>query len=57
MLLVDTSVWIEVFRRDTTFHLESVADFEEVSPISSALRFVIGDSTMPPDYCPVSVSP
>ena len=30
MLLVDTSVWIEVFRRDTTFHLESVADLEEV---------------------------
>jgi len=30
VLLVDTSVWIEVFRRDTTFHLESVADLEEV---------------------------
>ena len=30
MLLVDTSVWIEVFRRDTTVHLESVADLEEV---------------------------
>ena len=30
MLLVDTSVWIEVFRRDTTFRLESVADLEEV---------------------------
>lgn len=30
MLLVDTSVWIEVFRRGTTFHLESVADLEEV---------------------------
>jgi predicted nucleic acid-binding protein len=30
VLLVDTSVWIEVFRRDRTFHLESVADLEEV---------------------------
>jgi predicted nucleic acid-binding protein len=30
VLLVDTSVWIEVFRRGTTFHLESVADLEEV---------------------------
>lgn len=30
MLLVDTSVWIEVFRRGTTFQLESVADLEEV---------------------------
>jgi predicted nucleic acid-binding protein len=30
VLLVDTSVWIEVFRRDTTFRLESVADLEEV---------------------------
>jgi predicted nucleic acid-binding protein len=30
VLLVDTSVWVEVFRRDTTFQLESVADLEEV---------------------------
>ena len=30
MLLVDTSVWIEVFRRGATFQLESVADLEEV---------------------------
>ncbi|HMF99337.1 MAG TPA: PIN domain-containing protein [Vicinamibacterales bacterium] len=30
MLLVDTSVWIEVFRRGTTFQLESIADLEEV---------------------------
>jgi predicted nucleic acid-binding protein len=30
VLLVDTSVWIEVFRRGTTFRLESIADFEEV---------------------------
>jgi predicted nucleic acid-binding protein len=30
VLLVDTSVWIEVFRRDTAFRLESVADLEEV---------------------------
>jgi predicted nucleic acid-binding protein len=30
VLLVDTSVWIEVFRSGATFHLESVADLEEV---------------------------
>lgn len=30
MLLVDTSVWIEVFRSGTTFQLESIADLEEV---------------------------
>jgi predicted nucleic acid-binding protein len=30
VLLVDTSVWIQVFRRGTTFRLESVADLEEV---------------------------
>jgi len=30
VLLVDTSVWIEVFRRGTTFQLESIADLEEV---------------------------
>jgi predicted nucleic acid-binding protein len=30
VLLVDTSVWVEVFRRGTTFRLESIADLEEV---------------------------
>jgi predicted nucleic acid-binding protein len=30
MLLLDTSVWIEVFRRGTTLRLDSVADLEEV---------------------------
>jgi predicted nucleic acid-binding protein len=30
MLLVDTSVWIEVFRRPSRFQLESVADLDEV---------------------------
>jgi len=30
MLLVDTSVWIEVFRRPSRFRLESVADLDEV---------------------------
>ena len=29
-MLVDTSVWVEVFRRGTSFQLESVADLEEV---------------------------
>jgi predicted nucleic acid-binding protein len=30
MLLVDTSVWIEVFRRPSRFELTSVADLDEV---------------------------
>jgi predicted nucleic acid-binding protein len=30
VVLVDTSVWVEVFRRGTSFHLESIADLEEV---------------------------
>ncbi|MGI8784573.1 MAG: type II toxin-antitoxin system VapC family toxin [Acidobacteriota bacterium] len=30
MVLVDTSVWIEVFRKPPRFGLESVADFGEV---------------------------
>jgi predicted nucleic acid-binding protein len=30
MLLVDTSVWIEVFKRPSRFQLESVADLDEV---------------------------
>ncbi|MDP1571663.1 MAG: PIN domain-containing protein [Vicinamibacterales bacterium] len=29
MTLVDTSVWVEVFRRGSTFRLESVLDIEE----------------------------
>ena len=30
MVLVDTSVWIEVFRRGGAFRLESAVDFDEV---------------------------
>lgn len=30
MLLVDTSVWIEVFRRPSRLQLESVADLDEI---------------------------
>jgi predicted nucleic acid-binding protein len=30
MFLVDTSVWIEVFRRPSRFELGSVADLDEV---------------------------
>ena len=30
MFLVDTSVWIEVFRKKSQFRLESLVDFEEV---------------------------
>ena len=30
MVLVDSSVWIEVFRRQSTFDIEAVVDLEEV---------------------------
>ncbi|MFP5378199.1 MAG: PIN domain-containing protein [Vicinamibacteria bacterium] len=30
MTLVDTSVWVEVFRHKSTFRLESAIDFEEI---------------------------
>lgn len=30
MVLVDTSVWIEVFRRSSRFRLDSVVDFDDV---------------------------
>ena len=30
MVLVDTSVWIEVFRKSSPFSLESAVDFDEV---------------------------
>ena len=30
MVLVDTSVWIEVFRKSTRLHLDSIVDFDEV---------------------------
>jgi len=30
MVLVDTSVWVEVFRRRTPLDLEAVVDFDEV---------------------------
>ena len=30
MVIVDTSVWIEVFRKDSTFRLDSVVEFDEI---------------------------
>ena len=30
MVLVDTSVWVEVFRRASSFHLDEVVDFDEI---------------------------
>jgi predicted nucleic acid-binding protein len=41
VLLVDTSVWIEVFRRGTAFQLESVADLEEVVTCLPAVQEVL----------------
>lgn len=41
MLLVDTSVWVEVFRRPSRFKLESVADLEEVVTCLPVLQEVL----------------
>jgi hypothetical protein len=30
VVLVDTSVWVEVFRKSTRLHLDSIVDFDEV---------------------------
>lgn len=30
MVIVDTSVWIEVFRKDSTFRLDTVVEFDEI---------------------------
>jgi len=30
VVLVDTSVWVEVFRRASSFHLDEVVDFDEI---------------------------
>ena len=41
MLLVDTSVWIEVFRRGTRFRLESSVDFDEVATCLPVIQEVL----------------
>ena len=41
MVLVDTSVWVEVFRRPSRFKLESVADLEEVVTCLPVLQEVL----------------
>lgn len=41
MYLVDTSVWVEVFRRPARFDLESVVDLEEVVTCLPVLQEVL----------------
>ena len=41
MVLVDTSVWIEVFRRGSTFTLESVVDLDDVVTCPPVIQEVI----------------
>ncbi len=41
MLLVDTSVWIEVFHTRPRFRLESVADLEEVATCLPVIQEVL----------------
>jgi predicted nucleic acid-binding protein len=41
VVLVDTSVWIEVFRRGSSFALESVVDLDEVVTCGPVIQEVI----------------
>jgi predicted nucleic acid-binding protein len=41
MFLVDTSVWIEVFRRPSRFELGSVADLDEVATCLPIIQEVL----------------
>ena len=41
MLLVDTSVWIEVFRRGTRFRLESRVDFDDIATCLPVIQEVL----------------
>ena len=41
MYLVDTSVWIEVFRKGTPFRLESVADLDEIHTCLPVIQEVL----------------
>lgn len=41
MVLVDTSVWIEVFRKGTRFRLESVADVDDVATCLPVIQEVL----------------
>lgn len=41
MLLVDTSVWIEVFRKPSRFRLESVAALDEVVTCLPVIQEVV----------------
>lgn len=41
MFLVDTSVWIEVFRKPSRFRLESVAELEEVATCLPVIQEVL----------------
>lgn len=41
MLLVDTSVWVEVFRKPSRLSLDSVVDFEEVATCLPVVQEVL----------------
>ncbi|HVR98679.1 MAG TPA: PIN domain-containing protein [Thermoanaerobaculia bacterium] len=41
VLLVDTSVWIEVFRKPSRLHLESIIDLDEVSTCLPVIQEVL----------------
>lgn len=41
MILVDTSVWVELFRRPAPFRLEALADFDEVATCLPVIQEVL----------------
>jgi len=41
MVLVDTSVWIEIFRKPAHLHLEDVADFDDIVTVLPIVQEVL----------------
>ena len=50
MILVDTSVWIEVFRRPSTLHLESLVEFDDIVTCLPVVQEVLQGFNSEPAY-------
>jgi predicted nucleic acid-binding protein len=50
VILVDTSVWIEVFRSPSTLHLESLVDFDDIVTCLPVVQEVLQGFNSEPAY-------
>jgi predicted nucleic acid-binding protein len=50
VVLVDTSVWIEVFRKSTTLQLESLVDFDDIVTCLPVVQEVLQGFTAEPAF-------